>query len=159
MTEPTVRKNGNRFLGWVGAGVVLLALLSLPLIGVETIDIYSGGHVKETFRLLPLIQGVDEIRTPEERVWQVNVAAAVIFISAAAGLFFRSAALRLALGVVGLLASLGLLLPAFFKGSFFVPYLAMGGYVLMVGFALVIIDGLIGVVRAAPKGYFKFRLK
>jgi hypothetical protein len=139
--------------------MALVALLLFPLIGVETINLYSGARSQETFGLLPLIQGADEIRTPEERVWQVNVAAAVIFIGAVAGLLVRPAALRLAAGIVGLLASLALLLPAFFKGSFFVPFLASGGYLLMAGFALVSLDGLVGLVRAAPKGFFEFRLK
>lgn len=158
MSEQAV-KNKRPILGWVGAGVALFALLLLPLIGVEKKAFFSDADSQETFGVFALIGGASEMWTPGERIWQVNVTAAVIFISSALAFFSGAAAWRLGAGVVGLAASCVLLLPAFFPGSFFVPYFVAGSYALMLGFILVILDGLIGVVSACPKGFWQFRLK
>ncbi len=158
MSDQTVKKK-KPILGWVGAGVALFALLLLPLIGLEKKAVFSDADSRETFGVFALIGGASEMWTPEERIWQVNGAAAVIFISSALAFLGRGAALRLGAGVVGLAASCVLLRPAFFPGSFFVPFFVGGSYALMLGFILVMLDGLVGVVSACPKGFWKFRLK
>lgn len=159
MSKESAKKKKNSILGSIGACTALFTLLFLPLIGLEKLNAFTSGFSEETFRVLALIQGASGMWTPDERIWHVNVSAAVIFLSSITGLVGRSAGLRLGAGFVGLAATLVLLWPGFFPGSFFIPHLVFGSYAMMFGFLLLIIDGLLGILSAMPKDYWEFRLK
>lgn len=158
MSEKSTKKKTKPILARVGGFIVLFALLFLPLIGLEK-AFFEGEKNQETFRILALIGGEGEMWEPAERTLHVHVTATVICVSSILGLLGGLPVLRLCAGVAGLGATLVLLLPAFFAGDFFVPYLVLGSYALIIGCVMMIVDGLVGIVAALPKDYWEFRMK